>query len=48
MNEAGTRVDLIDPKLKESGWGAVEGEQIRACIPQAGACHGSSIVKELP
>lgn len=24
MNEAETRAELIDPKLKESGWGVVE------------------------
>jgi hypothetical protein len=47
MNEAETGADLIDPML-ENGWGAVEGAKIRAGIPQAGACHGSSIAKEMP
>lgn len=28
MNEADTRAEYIDPKLKESGWGAVEGSKI--------------------
>jgi type I restriction enzyme R subunit len=28
MNEADTRAELIDPKLKESGWGVVEGSKI--------------------
>lgn len=28
MNEAETRAELIDPKLKESGWGTVEGSKI--------------------
>ena len=28
MNEAETRAELIDPKLKESGWGVVEGSKI--------------------
>jgi type I restriction enzyme R subunit len=28
MNEAETRAELIDPKLKESGWGIVEGSKI--------------------
>ncbi len=28
MNEAETRAELIDPKLKESGWGIVEGTKI--------------------
>ena len=28
MNEAQTRAELIDPKLKACGWGVVEGSQI--------------------
>jgi len=28
MNEAETRAELIDPKLKESGWGVVEGTKV--------------------
>ena len=28
MNEAETRAELIDPKLKECGWGVVEGSKI--------------------
>jgi len=28
MNEAETRAELIDPKLKESGWGAIDGTKI--------------------
>ena len=28
MNEAETRAELIDPKLKEAGWGVVEGSRI--------------------
>jgi len=28
MNEAETRAELIDPKLKESGWGVIEGSKI--------------------
>ena len=28
MNEAETRAELIDPKLKASGWGAVEGTKV--------------------
>lgn len=28
MNEAETRAELIDPKLKESGWGDIEGSKI--------------------
>ncbi len=30
MNEADTRRELIDPKIKEAGWGEVEDSQIRA------------------
>ncbi|MDA9702068.1 DEAD/DEAH box helicase family protein [Candidatus Pelagibacter sp.] len=30
MNEADTRRELIDPKIKEAGWGEVEGSYIRA------------------
>jgi type I restriction enzyme R subunit len=30
MNEADTRRELIDPKIKEAGWGVVEGSFIRA------------------
>lgn len=39
MNEAETRVELIDPKLKEAGWGVVEGSKIlreRNCQITAG------------
>ncbi len=28
MNEAETRAELIDPKLKQSGWGVVEGSRV--------------------
>ena len=28
MNEAENRAELIDPKLKESGWGVAEGSKI--------------------
>ncbi|WYP26526.1 DEAD/DEAH box helicase family protein [Alkalihalobacillus sp. FSL W8-0930] len=28
MNEAETRAELIDPKLRESGWGVVEGSKV--------------------
>ena len=29
MNEADTRAEKIDPKLKNSGWGIIEGTKIR-------------------
>lgn len=28
MNEAETRAELIDPKLKASGWGVVDGSKV--------------------
>lgn len=28
MNEAQTRLDKIDPKLRDAGWGIVPGRQI--------------------
>ena len=28
MNEAETRAELIDPKLKAAGWGVIEGSKI--------------------
>ena len=28
MNESETRAELIDPQLKQSGWGVVEGSRI--------------------
>ena len=33
MNEAETRLNLIDPALKGAGWGGVEGSRIRAEYP---------------
>lgn len=29
MNETETRAHLIDPALKEAGWGVVEGSRVR-------------------
>lgn len=33
MNEAETTAELIDPKLKNSGWGIVEGSKIHREFP---------------
>jgi len=33
MNEAQTRLDLIDPMLRESGWGVIDGSRIRVEFP---------------
>ena len=44
MNEAETRAELIDPALREAGWGVVEGSQIyreRRCRISAGRLIGS-------
>lgn len=40
MNEAETRAELIDPKLKESGWGVVEGSRIRREVITPGRIEG--------
>jgi len=36
MNEAETRAELIDPKLKASGWGVVDGSKILRYWPGTG------------
>lgn len=33
MNEAQTRIDYIDPALREAGWGTVDGSRIRVEFP---------------
>lgn len=33
MNEAQTRLELIDPKLREAGWGVVEDSRIQVEYP---------------
>jgi len=33
MNESQTRAELIDPKLKEAGWGVVENSKILREVP---------------
>ena len=33
MNEADTRAELIDPKLRAVGWGEIEGSRIRREYP---------------
>ena len=33
MNEAQTRQDLIDPKLRESGWFDTDGARVRLAFP---------------
>jgi type I restriction enzyme R subunit len=52
MNEAETRAELIDPKLKESGWGVVDGSKvlreykITAGKIQAGGGRASPVVAD--
>ena len=52
MNEAETRAELIDPQLKESGWGVVEGSKVQREYPitagriQAGGIRGTSLTAD--
>ena len=40
MNEAETRAELIDPALKEAGWGVIEGSRIRLEVIAQGRLQG--------
>ena len=40
MNEAETRAELIDPALKVSGWGQVEGSRVRREVIAPGRFEG--------
>ena len=54
MNEAETRAEYIDPKLKEAGWGEVEGSKVLrerdACITdgkiQVGGIRGKKEIAD--
>jgi type I restriction enzyme R subunit len=41
MNEAETRAELIDPALKEAGWGVVDGSRVRREEITLGRLQGS-------
>ena len=41
MNEAETRAELIDPTLKEAGWGVVEGSRVRREVITLGRLQGA-------
>jgi type I restriction enzyme R subunit len=41
MNEAETRAELIDPALKEAGWGVVEGSRDRREVITLGRLQGA-------
>ncbi|WP_416673422.1 EcoAI/FtnUII family type I restriction enzme subunit R [Egbenema bharatensis] len=41
MNEADTRAELIDPALREAGWGVVEGSRIRREVIAPGRLVGN-------
>jgi len=41
MNEAETRAELIDPALKEAGWGLVEGSRVRREVIAPGRLQGA-------
>ncbi len=41
MNEAETRAELIDPALKEAGWGVVDGSRVRRELITLGRLQGA-------
>jgi type I restriction enzyme R subunit len=41
MNEAETRAELIDPALREAGWGVVEGSRVRREVITLGRLQGA-------
>ena len=41
MNEAETRAELIDPALKESGWGVIDGSRVRREVITLGRLQGA-------
>jgi len=41
MNEAETRAELIDPALKNAGWGVVEGSRVRREVITLGRLQGA-------
>ncbi|MCU7853842.1 MAG: DEAD/DEAH box helicase family protein [Candidatus Thiodiazotropha sp. (ex Monitilora ramsayi)] len=41
MNEAETRAELIDPALKEAGWGVMEGSRVRREVITLGRLQGA-------
>ena len=41
MNEADTRAELIDPALKEAGWGMVAGSRVRREVITLGRLQGA-------
>src|SRR5690606_28242953 len=41
MNEAETRAELIDPALRDAGWGVVEGSRVRREVITLGRIEGN-------
>jgi type I restriction enzyme R subunit len=41
MNEAETRAELIDPRLKEAGWGVIEASRVRREVITLGRLEGA-------
>ncbi|MDA1372722.1 MAG: DEAD/DEAH box helicase family protein [Proteobacteria bacterium] len=41
MNEAETRAELIDPALKEAGWGVIDGSRVRREVITLGRLEGA-------
>ena len=48
MNEAETRAELIDPALKEAGWGVVDGSRVRREVIALGRLIGGAAGRILP
>ncbi len=47
MNESETRAKLIDPALKEAGWGVVEGSRVRREAITLGRLQGEGLLPAL-
>lgn len=43
MNEAETRAELIDPALREAGWGVIDGSRVRREVITLGRLQGAGI-----
>ncbi len=43
MNEAETRAELIDPAIRDAGWGVVEGSRVRREVISLGRLQGAGV-----
>ncbi len=48
MNEAETRADLIDPAIKDAGWGVVAGSRMRREVITLGRLRDAWHLAEVP